>query len=154
MEIQALRLFLTERDLNDLAARHLPADQPVEELRLRLTPEGLQVSGEYPLFLRVRFDTHWELGVRAGNVTARLTRFKALGLPVPVFKSVLLKLVKEVAGQADWLHLDGDDMVVVNVDRLLELQGVPMRTNLASMRCQDQGLTVEARAGEGGSPAA
>jgi hypothetical protein len=145
MEIEALTLRVTEKDLNDLAARHLPDDQPVEELRFRLTPEGLHATGEYPLFLRVTFETVWELGVRGGDVTARLARFKALGLPVPVFKSVLLKILKEAAAKEDWLQFEGDDQVVVKVDRMLELEGVPLRTNLTAIRCQDGSLVVEAR---------
>jgi hypothetical protein len=146
MEIQALTLAVSEKDLNDLAARHMPEALPLEELRFRLTADGLQVSGEYPLFLRVTFETHWQLGVRDGDVTARLVRFKALGLPVPVFKSVLLKLLKEAARKEDWVHFDGDDTVVVRVDRMLEGEGFPLRTNLCSIRCHDQGLVVEARA--------
>jgi hypothetical protein len=152
MEIQALRLLVTEKALNDLAVRHLPDDQPVEELRFRLTPEGLQVSGEYPLFLRVSFETQWELGVRDGDITARLTRFKALGLPVPVFKSALLKIIKDAVGKEDWLRFDGDDTILVLVDRLLAEQGIPLRTNLSAIRCQEGSLVLEA--GEERSPAA
>jgi hypothetical protein len=146
MEIQALRLLVTEKALNELVARHLPDDQPVEELRFRLTPEGLHVSGEYPLFLRISFETHWELGVRDGNVTARLKRFKALGLPAPVFKSVLLKVLRETAGKESWLRFDGEDTILVLVDRLLAEKGIPLRTNLSAIRCQEGSLVLEAKA--------
>jgi hypothetical protein len=147
MEIQALTLLITEQDLSDLAARHLPADQPVEELRFRLTPEGLHVSGEYPLFLRVSFEMRWELGVCGGRVTARLVHFKALGLPVPVFKGMLLKFLREAVRNEEWLQIEGDDTVVVQVDRLVRDRGVALRTNLTAIRCLDQALMVEARAG-------
>ena len=40
MEIQALRLIITEDDLNALVQEHLPADSPVENLHIRLAPEG------------------------------------------------------------------------------------------------------------------
>jgi hypothetical protein len=143
MEIHALSLVLNEKDLDALAARHLPEDQPVEELRFRVTPEGLYVSGEYPLFLRVAFETLWELGVRDGDVTARLLRFKALGLPVPVFKSMLLKILGEGTGKHDWLELQ-DDTVRIRVDQLLAREGVPLRTNLTAVRCQGQDLVIEA----------
>lgn len=146
MEIQSLKLLVTDQDLNELAARHLPADQPVEELRLRVSPEGLHVSGEYPLFLRVSFETQWELGVRAGNVTARLRHFKALGLPVPVFKSVLFKILRDAVAKEEWLEFADDETIVVQVDRLLAREGVPLRTNLQRIRCQDQRLVVEAGA--------
>jgi hypothetical protein len=146
MEIQALTLVLAEKDLNDLVVRHQSEDLPVEELRFRLTPEGLQVSGEYPLFMRVSFEMRWELGIHNGNVTARLTYFKALGLGVPVFKEMLLKLLRESLARKDWFQLEGEDTVVVHVDRWLAKEGVPLRTNLTSIRCLDQVMIVEARA--------
>jgi hypothetical protein len=141
MEIQALTLRVSEKSLNDLAARHLPEDQPVEELRFRLTPEGLHITGEYPLFLKVAFETRWELGVRAGRVTARLASLKALGLPVAIFKSVLLKLVHEAAGHEDCLQLE-DETFIFDVDRWLAAEGIPLRTNLMAIRCQEQSLIV------------
>jgi hypothetical protein len=146
MEIQALILTLTEKDLNDLAARHLPDDLPVEELRFRLTPEGLQVSGEYPLFVRVSFETRWELGIRGGNVTARLAHFKALGLPVSIFKGMLLNLLRDSLTRKDWFQVDGEDTVVVHVDRWLQREGVPLRTNLTAIHCSDKSLAVESKA--------
>jgi hypothetical protein len=155
MEIQALTLFITEQDLNDLAARHQPDDSPVEDLRFRVTAEGLHISGEYPLFLKVTFETLWELGIRDGHVTARLARLKALGLPITVFKSMLLKLVQEAAGKGDWLHVE-DETIIVNLDRWLVKEGVPLRTNLSAIRCQEQSLVVvagRAQPGQVASPA-
>jgi hypothetical protein len=142
MEIQALTLLVTDQDLNELAARHLPADQPVENLRFRITSEGVHVSGEYPLFLRVSFRTLWELGVRGGEVTARLAHFKALGMPLAVFRSLLLKLVTDAAGNQDWLRMDHDTLLL-HVDRALLAEGIPVRTNLTRIECRDGSLIVQ-----------
>jgi len=146
MEIQALTLTLTEQDLNDLAAHHLPEDMPVEELRIRLSPDGLHLSGEYPLFLRVSFETRWELGVRDGLVTARLAHFKTLGLPVPILKGMLLGILREALAKKEWFQLDNDDGVVLNVDRWLQEEGVTLRTNLTGIQCLDRTMTVQAKA--------
>jgi hypothetical protein len=146
MEIQALTLTLTDQDLNDLAARHLPDDLPVEDLRFRLSREGLDISGEYPLFLRVSFETHWELAIRAGQVTARLAHVKTFGLPVPMAKGMLFGILRETLAKKDWLELDGDNTVMLNVDRWLEHEGVPLRTNLTGIQCLDGSMLVNALA--------
>jgi hypothetical protein len=146
MEIQALTLLVTDQDLNELSARHLPKDQPVENLRFHISPEGVHVTGEYPLFLRVAFKTLWELGVRGGEVTARLARFKALGMPLAVFRSLLLKLATDAAGNQDWLRMDNDTLLL-QVDRALQAEGYPVRTNLTRIECREGSLIVEAKAG-------
>jgi hypothetical protein len=145
MEIQALRLLVTEKDLNDLLAQHLPDDQPLENLSVRVAPEGVTVSGEYPLFVRVAFETLWEPGTQAGKVTARLTGLKAMGLPATVFKGTVLKAIEEAVHQEDWLAFDGDT-IVVDVDRLLAREGIPAKTNLSAVRCQVGLLVIESAA--------
>jgi hypothetical protein len=143
MEIQVLALLVTEKDLNDFVARHM-RDQPVENLRFRIAPEGLHVTGEYPLFFKVHFETLWELGLRGGDVTLRLVTVKAMGLPGTAFKSTLLKMMTDGA-KKDWLRLE-DDTVVVQVDRALVSEGVALRTNLKAIRYTPQGFLVEAKA--------
>jgi hypothetical protein len=143
MEIQSLKVLITEQDLNSWVAQSLPKDQPVEDLQIRLVPEGLVVSGVYPLFVNVSFESHWELAVRDGLVTAKLSRAKALGLPVTVFRSVVTRALAEAVGHAKWLRID-DDTVVLDVDALLAENGVTARTNLTAVRCQSAALIVEA----------
>ena len=145
MEIQALRVLFTEEELNQLLARHLPKDQPVEELRLRLTPEGVYIQGAYPLFVPVAFETLWELEVCAGRVLARMVKFRALGMPVMVFRSAVLGIIAETAAKSDWLAVE-QDAVFVDVDRLLAKNGLPARTNLTALRLQDGTLVIEAKA--------
>src|SRR5260370_36414069 len=103
MESQALRLLVTEQDLNDLLAKHLPDDQRLENLKVRIAPEGVTVTGEYPLFVRVAFETLWEPGTQAGKVTARLAGLKAMGLPATVFKGTVLKAIEEAVQKEAWL---------------------------------------------------
>ncbi len=80
MELLALRLLLTEEDINTLVTQHLGADQSVRELRVRLTPEGVHVTGAYALaFFNVRFDTRWVLSVWGREVAATLADLRVAG---------------------------------------------------------------------------
>jgi hypothetical protein len=145
MEIQTLTLRVTEKDLNDIVSRYLPADQPLENLKIRLEPEGLYVTGDYPLFVRVAFETLWELAVEAGKVTARLANLKAMGLPATMFNSVVLKAIEDAVQKEPWLAFD-QDTVKVDVDQLLAGEGIPVQTNLTTVRCQARSLILEAAA--------
>src|SRR4051794_29761028 len=74
MDIQALRLSISEGDINGLLLRHLRNTDPVENLRLRITPQGVVLQGDYPaLFVKVGFETTWELSVAGAAVQARLS---------------------------------------------------------------------------------
>jgi hypothetical protein len=145
MEIQALRLLVSEKDLNDLLAEHLADDQPLENVTVRIAPGGVTVSGEYPLFVRVSFETLWEPGIQAGKVTARLVGLTAMGLPATVFKGTVLKAIEEAVQKETWLAF-GADTIVVDVDALLAGEGIPVKTNLSTVRCQAGLLVVESAA--------
>ena len=99
MELHALRLSLTEQDLNDLLRKYLPKDVEVEDLRVKLSTQGIHVTGIYPFFIPVHFETIWEVGVETGHATARLASFKAMGVPGNIFKSAVVKIVEDIAKQ-------------------------------------------------------
>lgn len=143
MEIQSLRLTISEDDLNSLLRKHLPDDAPVEKLQVRLTPAGVVVTGVYPLFINVSFETQWELSAQQGNVAARLANLRALGVPGNVFKSAVLKLVADAAKKEPWLRID-KDTVLLDVDAALLKHGLPARTNLTRVACAAGEIIVEA----------
>jgi hypothetical protein len=145
MDIQQLAVVVTDHDLNQLARKQLPDDFPVENVKFAIGPEGLAVTGEFPLFVSVSFHTLWQLGVRDGKVTARLMDLRAFGLPVTVFKSMILKILAESARKIDGLAYE-DDLLVADVDRLALREGLPLRLNLRSIECMAGQLFV--RAGE------
>src|SRR5229473_73951 len=92
MEIQSLRLFLSEQEANELVARHLPPDTPVKKVCVRVTPDGIRVSGEYPTLLaNMPFDTHWRLAVVDGRVEVRLVSLEAGGFSVTAFRGFILR---------------------------------------------------------------
>lgn len=143
MEIQALRLVITEQDVNALVQKHLPPDQPVENVHIRLAPEGAYVRGVYPLFINVSFETLWELGVQEGKVSARLANLRALGVPGNVFKSAIVKLIADAAQGEDWLLFE-KDTVLVDVERLLLKEGITIRMNLKRIVCETGQVVIEA----------
>src|SRR5262245_55262442 len=112
MEILTLKVKITEQDLNDLAKKHLPKDVPVEELRIHITPEGLVVKGEYPLLVTVSFETLWELNVSEGKVIARLAKFRTLGMPMSILKSLVMGVIASAAKTEPWLAVDGETVQV------------------------------------------
>jgi hypothetical protein len=145
MEIQALTLLVTEQDLNDMLARHLPPDQPLENLKVRVAPEGAYVTGDYPLFVRVSFETLWDLDVHAGKVTARLANLQAMGLPATMFNAVVLKAIEDAIQNQPGLTFD-KDTIKVDLDQLLAAEGIPLKTNLKTVHCQTGSLVIAAGA--------
>src|SRR5947209_3451336 len=98
MEILALKLLATEGNLNDLLKRFSPAPSPVENLRLRLTPSGVVIEGDYPtLLVKVGFQTLWELSVHGGEVRARLVTIKVAGLSAGMLRGLLLKVIRDLS---------------------------------------------------------
>jgi hypothetical protein len=143
MEILQLALVLTDQDLNQLARKHLPKDFSVENLQFQLSPEGIHVMGEFPLFVPVSFSTLWQLGVRESKVIARLERINAFGLPVTVFRSMILKMIGDSVRKLKWLE-HNDEVVIVDVDQLAAKEGVPLSSNLRSIECQVGTMMVRA----------
>jgi hypothetical protein len=99
MELHALRLSLTEQDLNDLLRKYLPKNVDVEDLRVKFANGAVHVTGIYPFFFPVRFETIWEIGVEGGHASARLASFKAMGVPGNIFKSAVVKIVEDIANR-------------------------------------------------------
>jgi hypothetical protein len=108
MELHALRLSLTEQDVNDLLRKYMPKNVEVEDLRVKFADRCIHVTGIYPFFFPVRFETIWEIGVDGGHATARLASFKAMGVPGNIFKSAVVKIVEDIAKQESWIRIVGD----------------------------------------------
>jgi hypothetical protein len=143
MEIHSLKASLTEQDLNDLARKYFPDDLGVEELRVAITAEGVLIKGEYPMLVTVAFETLWELSAAEGRLVARLARFRTLGMPMTVLKSLVMNLIASAAKKESWLGVEGD-LVRVDAERLLTLEGLQARFNLTSVSCQAGVVVIEA----------
>jgi hypothetical protein len=161
MEIQALRLLVTERDLADLAGRGGFAPQGVKDLRLGVTDEGVVVSGVYPTsFLAVPFATLWRLGVCDGKLTATLAQLHTgpgphnLALDFLKFlgpgsvRGLVMGAIARAVRHEDGVGVEGET-VVVDADRLAARLGLSLRTNLTAVRCGPGSLVLEAGTPDG-----
>lgn len=153
MEIQALRLQLTEQDLNDLIRRYLPPDSSIEDLSVKLGTECVHVTGSYPFFFRVKFETVWQVGVQDGQAFARLATFRAMGVPGNVFKSAILKMVEDAARREPWVRVAGDQ-VMIDAEQGCAKYAVAARLRLRALTLRAGQLLLEAGAPELLAPAA
>ena len=143
MEIQSLHLVVAEQDFNDLAASLLPPDEPVKNLRVRIAPEGIFVTGKYPMLVgSVPFETLWEPGVKEGKATAHLASFKASGVPATLFQGMVIRALEDAMESQQWFSAEGET-VCVDVEKMLAAHGVKVRANLKAIRCLAGSLEVE-----------
>jgi hypothetical protein len=152
MEIQWLKLVLTEASVNTLAARLVPPDEALENLRLRLLSEGVLAQGDYATPLgKVAFETLWAPGVEEGVVLARLASIKVAGWPAGVLRGLLLKMIRDhvAAEPGVWVE---NETVRVDVQQALQARGVPLRVRLTSVRCEGGQIVVEAAPAVGSHP--
>lgn len=141
MEIHALKLSITEADLNDLAREHLPKDAPVRNLRVRIEEGVVRIGGDCPkLFVPVPFDTSWELSVEQRNVRIRLAGVSVIGLPANIFRGLIMNGFSKLAAKESGIRQDNDSLIV-DVDGFFQQHGLLLRTNLKDIRCL-KGLIV------------
>jgi hypothetical protein len=149
MEIQSLRVLIRDEEINQYLPQVVPPDAAVEKLRVRLTPAGVVVQGEYPaLFMKMAFETLWETTVSAGQVQARLANVKVAGLPAGLLRGVLLKVIRDVTAQVPGVTVK-DDSVFLDVGQALLSKQVPLTVYLTAVRLGEGHVVIEA-----GPPAA
>lgn len=145
MEIQVLRLIVTEQDLHQLAGRELRNQSSVKDVKIQVTPEGVLVSGVYQLLVNISFDMVWHLSVRGGKLAAHLANLRFSGFGAAMFRGTLLDLLSEAVQQEDWIQFDSDTLTI-DADQLLAKRGLTARTNLSAVRCEQGHLVLEAAA--------
>ena len=144
MEIHALKLVVTDVDLNELARKQLPKGAPVRNLRVRIEDGLLRVGGDYRgMLIPVPFDTAWELSVRERRVCVRLAGVTVVGLPVNMLRGMILSGFARLAAKEASVRVEGDTLLV-DVDGLMQAHGVLLRTNLKSIRCLPGQIVLEA----------
>jgi hypothetical protein len=144
MEILALKLFVPEDAVNHLVAEHSPQDIPVHNLKIRLTPEGVRVSGEYPtVFMSVAFDSLWALGVTGGKLEVRLGDVKVSGFPATMLRGVIFKMIKESTAREPGLSVEGETLRI-DLEGFLAAKGMPLKVNLQGVVCSVGSLVIEA----------
>jgi hypothetical protein len=144
MKIDYLRVLLSEKEINQHLPRLVPADTGVEDLQVRLAPEGVHLLGEYPTaLLRVSFETLWEVSARDNHVEAHLAAVKVAGLPATLLRGILLKILGDMIGNEPGVSVENGS-VVVDVAAVLQSQRVPVDVYLTRFECLAGELLIEA----------
>lgn len=144
MEIQTLKLFITEDEANALVAELLPDLDPIEGLKLRLTPEGVLIQGIYPaMMFKTPFETLWQITPLGPEILARLVHVKIAGLPAGLFKGALLRMIRDqVAGEAG-VRVE-EEAIIVHLEEAARARKVPLRMNVTAVRLSIASAVVEA----------
>jgi len=143
MDIESLRLLVTEEELNSLLQEQLPKDTGVRNLRIGLLPEGVQVNGQYTTMLMpIAFETLWELSVAEGQIQARLMTVKVAGFPATKLRGVLLSALADNLSEQPGVKIQ-DEVVRLNLNELLEARDVPVRVNPKAIHCARGQLVFE-----------
>src|SRR5215475_8511208 len=97
MDIQCLRLHLTDLDLRPIATRLAAQADGIDDLTVHLTPDGLAAAGKYPtpFGFKVAFDTLWELSADGPEIRARLVSLKVAGVTAGLLRGALMKMVRD-----------------------------------------------------------
>lgn len=144
MEIQTLRLAVTEQELNELVAEAPSGKNAVENLRVRLTPEGIVVLGDYPtMFMKMAFETLWEVKGLGSIVEARLASVKVSGLPAGMLRGVLIKTLRDLLATEPGVTVTNES-IRFDLSQHTMLQRLRLRVHLTAVRCTPENLVIEA----------
>jgi hypothetical protein len=145
MEIQALKVFISEQELQDLAIQNQPPETPVKNLTVRVAPDGVRVGGEFPtMMMNMSFESVWKPDVADGKITIRLTHLTAAGFPATMLRPLVLGALKDAIKES-FIQV-ADEAVVVDVQEAVREQKLPVAVTFAlqAVRCVDGGVTAEA----------
>jgi hypothetical protein len=144
MEIHSFKIFITDADLASLTARLLREQDNIERLQVRMTPEGVLVQGEYPTsFLKVPFETIWQLGASGPVVQVRLASVKVAGLPAGIFRGALMKMVRDAVAGETGITVQ-EETIAIHVPEVARKQGVDVAVQFKSVRLSIGSAVIEA----------
>ncbi len=143
MEIHQLTFLVTDDDLNALAQKFLIPKYPLEGLKMEILPNGVKISGEYPLIMPIPFKMMWELTCREGILLARLKKLQAMGMSMSIFKNIFLKVLEELGKKAAGLTYK-DDTASLRLEEWAREEGLNLKIGLQEIHCQKGIMTVKA----------
>jgi hypothetical protein len=143
MEIHALKVSITEQDLKALLTEMPSGKHAIQNLRVRLTPEGVVVQGEYPtMLMRMSFETLWQVHGIGSEVVARLTSIKVSGLPASMLRGVLLKTLRDTLAKNPGVRVE-DESIHIDLCKVAAAREVHLSMNLTAVRCGEGNLLIE-----------
>jgi len=143
MEMQSLKLVVTDDDLAALLALAPPPGDPIEDLEAGFTPEGVAVSGRYPTpFFPVAFETLWQVAAAGPVVRAKLASVRVLGLPGNVLGGALMKMIRDAVEGKPGVRVE-DDSVVIHLAEAVKPHGIDLVVNFISVRLSEGAALIE-----------
>jgi hypothetical protein len=144
MEIQALKLFFTDADVAALAALALEDSEAIEDLQVRLTPEGVLVSGKYPTsFFKVSFETVWGVSAAGAEIRVLLDAMRVAGLPGNLLRGALMKTLRDRVEGIPGVRVEGET-VIIHLPEAARGQGLELLVNFTVVRLSIGAAVVEA----------
>jgi hypothetical protein len=144
MEIHTLKVSISEEEINALVTELPPNKSAVENLRVRLTPEGILVLGDYPaLFMKMAFETLWEVRAAGSVVESRLASIKVSGLPAAMLRGVLMKTIRDMTAHEPGIQVENES-IRVDLSKHTGAQKLHLRVNFIGVRCEAGQLLIEA----------
>lgn len=144
MEIHSLKVSLTEEEINALVVEFPARDSAVENLRVRLSNEGIVVLGEYPtMLMKMAFETLWQVSALGSVVVVRLASVKVSGLPAGMLRGVLLKTIRDMVAHEPGIRVE-NETIHIDLSRHTGAQRLRLRIHLSEVRCGPDGLVIEA----------
>ncbi len=144
MDIQTLKVFISEQELQDLAIQNQPPDSPVKNLTVRVTTDGVRVAGEFPtMMMNMSFESVWKPDVTDGKVVIHLTHLTAAGFPATMLRPLVMGALKDAIKEP---FVQIDEAVVVDVQEAVREQKLPVSLAFVvqAVRCVQGGVTAEA----------
>jgi hypothetical protein len=138
MEIQLLKLSVSDADLNRLASRTFVWPDTIRDVGFAVTPEGVRVTGIYQRILGIPFQMLWQLSISKGKLVARMEQIRAGFMNIGFIKEYLQNLIAAATNVV--IH---NGMLVLDMDALLADKGWPVRLNFTSIRCTLGSLILE-----------
>jgi hypothetical protein len=144
MQIHALTLSVTEQELNELVAALPLGKNNIQNLRVRLTSEGIVVLGEYPtMLMKMAFETLWEVQGIGSRVQARLAAVKVAGLPAAMLRAVLLKTLGDLLAREPGVRVV-EESIHVDLSKHTAIQKLRLNIHLTAVQCSQGNLLIEA----------
>jgi hypothetical protein len=143
MEIQSLKLFVTDADLTALLIQHAPKNDAIEELNASITPDGVILTGKYPTpFFAVKFETTWHLTPAGPEIHVRLANVRVLGLPGNVLSGALMKMIRDTLEGQPGMRVE-NDTVVLHAGEAARAQGIELGVKFTAVRLSIGAALIE-----------
>lgn len=145
MEIQSLKLLLTDADLSQLIRQALRDEDRLENVQVRLLPEGVHLQGEFStgFGFKVPFETIWQVKPAGSALEVELETIKVAGLSAGMLRGALLRTVGDYAEEHPGVSMD-QETLRIDLREALSREGVDLLVRFTAVRMSIGAAVIEA----------